>query len=96
MRADNTLVMAVNKSALAENINVRARELNKSCMIIRLRKTTIMAVSNVYRKGDMLINGKPVEQVDNIKYLGTTIEQAGNIEVETNKRITAVEKIHIS
>ncbi|KAK9722935.1 Alpha-2-macroglobulin bait region domain [Popillia japonica] len=53
-----------------------------------------MAVSNVYRKGDMLINGKPVEQVDNIKYLGTTIEQAGNIEVLINgKPVEQVDNI---
>lgn len=55
-----------------------------------------MVVSNVYRKDNFLINDKPVEQVDNIGYFGTTIEQTGNFEMEINKRITGAEKIYYS
>lgn len=42
----------------------------------------MIVVSNVYRKDNFLINDKPVEQVDNIGYFGTTIEQTGNFEME--------------
>ncbi|KAK9743913.1 Reverse transcriptase (RNA-dependent DNA polymerase) [Popillia japonica] len=75
--ADDILVMAANEEALQENVNVRAKELNKNSMTIVHEKQKSV-VSKECRSDNIPIDGKSVERVDDIRYFGSTIERGGN------------------
>lgn len=63
-------------------------------MKINLTKTQVMVISKNDSKINIDIDSKKLEQVDEFKYLGVTIDKKGGCETEIDKRIEGTAKLY--
>lgn len=92
--ADDVAVMANTERSLQFNVNLWMEELENKEMKVNISKTKVMVITNnKERRASININNQTVEQVDNIKYLGITIDRTGKMEEEINNRIATTTKL---
>ena len=85
--ADDVMILAENEKELQKNILIWNEELNKAGMKLNENKTKVQTIGKEKRKLQIKIDKTDLEQVDTYPYLGITIEESGNQEIEINKRI---------
>ena len=65
-------------------------------MAVNVDKTKVMAVTRGERKLQISLDQRSVEQVSEFKYLGVTIHERGEQELDLNKRIEAANRLYYS
>jgi hypothetical protein len=86
--ADDQGMIASTEKGLQKIMDRLNSTAEKYGMKINIKKTKVMRVSrNVGEKINIMVNGKQIEQVENFKYLGSTITEDGRCEKEVKIRI---------
>ena len=92
--ADDIVVIANNEEALQHNIELWINALSLKGMSINTKKTKTMVISNTRKNINIKIEGRQVEQVSNIRYLGTIIDEKGDYAGEINSRIASTTNLY--
>lgn len=85
--ADDVMVIAKNSIELQNNLEVWNEVLKEHGMTINKNKTKVMVLGGQHEDFNIKIEGTNIEQVTELQYLGTIIDETGTQEKEINKRI---------
>jgi cysteinyl-tRNA synthetase len=87
-------VFGATEKELQENLNIWNKVLKEQQMKINIVKTKIMVITKDEKNVDIEIEGTKIEQVNEFKYLGVTINNKGKEDTEINQRISAATKLY--
>jgi hypothetical protein len=94
--ADDVVVFGSTEKELQENLNTWNKVLKEQQMKINIAKTKIMVITKDEKNVDIEIEDTKIEQVNEFKYLGVTINNKGKQDTEINQRISAATKLYHS
>jgi hypothetical protein len=94
--ADDLVVFGSTEKELQENLNTWNKVLKEQQMKINIAKTKIMVITKDEKTVDIEIEDTKIEQVNEFKYLGVTINNKGKQDTEINQRISAATKLYHS
>jgi hypothetical protein len=94
--ADDLVVFGSTEKELQENLNTWNKVLKEQQMKINIAKTKIMVITKDEKNVDIEIENTKIEQVNEFKYLGVTINNKGKQDTEINQRISAATKLYHS
>lgn len=95
MFADDLVIMANSEKGLQNNINIWNNTLKKYGMKINTTKTCVMMVTKGQEEEmNIRIENEKIQQVEQIKYLGVTIERNGNQDIDVSERIRKTVNIY--
>lgn len=92
--ADDVVITAGSEKKLQENLKVWKEKMEEEGMEININKTKIMVIGDKDIKTNIEINNVKIEQVEEFKYLGVTLEGTGKQEAEINERIDKTIKLY--
>lgn len=94
--ADDVMICASKEEDLRESLIIWGDELKKRNLKMNISKTKVMVIGQNNRNLNIAVNNESIEQVDQYKYLGVTIERNGNMEQEINERISSASRLYFS
>jgi galactitol-specific phosphotransferase system IIB component len=89
-------VFGSTEEELQQNLNTWNKVLKEQQMKINIEKTKIMVITKDVKNVDIEIEDTKIEQVNEFKYLGVTINNKGKQDTEINQRISAATKLYHS
>lgn len=92
--ADDVVITAGSEKKLQENLKIWKEKMEEEGMEININKTKIMVIGDKDIKINIEINNVKIEQVEEFKYLGVTLEETGKQEAEINERIDKTIKLY--
>lgn len=85
--ADDIVIFAKNEIDLQQNLEIWNKSLRKRNLKINSEKTKIMIIGKDDKQASVTLDGRKIEQVNTIKYLGVNLNKDGKNEAEINERI---------
>lgn len=92
--ADDLMICAPTERDLINNTKLWERELQKRNLKVNVEKSKVVYIGEENKQINITIEGKKMEQVEMIKYLGVTIHREGTDEAEINERISGASKLY--
>ena len=91
--ADDIVMVTERKEKIQRNLEVLKAAMDKWEMKMHLGKTKVMVVSRVEEGCSVTIDGENIEEVQSLKYLGSSISADGSSEEDIEQRIGAATRV---
>ena len=91
--ADDIVMVTERKEDIQRNLEVLKAAMDKWEMKMHLGKTKVMVVSRVEEGCSVTIDGEKIEEVQSLKYLGSSISADGSSEEDIEQRIGAATRV---
>lgn len=92
--ADDVVVFAKSESQLKNNLDIWNKKLIEKGLKLNEEKTKIMVSGKTHRPVNIEVNGKKIEQVKSIKYLGVKLDGNGQQDIEIAARIESAANVY--
>ena len=89
----NDIVMVTERKDIQRNLEVLKAAMDKWEMKMHLGKTKVMVVSRVEEGCSVTIDGEKIEEVQSLKYFGSSISADGSSEEDIEQRIGAATRV---
>ena len=90
--ADDVAMVSRNKVYLQKAVDEWVNQLKNYDMKLNTRKSKVMVLSRQRNNCEIYVEGNKLEEVNNFKYLGVNYNNAGQMQVEIDKRIAKYSK----